>query len=266
MNVTVIGGRGLVGSAFVRLLKDRPEIRLRVVTRETYATEAGVYSDLVIDASGNSRKFIADDRPLEDMALTVEHRLRTLLDFPAGLHVHVSSVDVYPDLTSPESTREDQPIDGSRSSHYGFHKLLAEELVRHYAPRWLIVRLAGMVGPGLRKNPVFDVLHGNPIRIHPDSEYQFMHTDDVARIVWHLVERGIFPDVVNVVGEGLISVRGLAAMAGLPLNASALNCDIGPRIVHASTARLRCLMPVPSTRDAVSTFVRGWPDSGRASS
>ena len=31
---------------------------------------------------------------------------------------------------------------------------------RRHAPRWLIVRLAGMVGPGLKKNPVFDVLHG----------------------------------------------------------------------------------------------------------
>ena len=144
--MTLIGAGGFVGSAFARHLPCRG-VDLVPVTRQGYAAAAGAHSDVVIEAACNSRKYLSDERPLEDFERSVTHRLRTLLDFPARLHVHISSVDVYPRLESPLTTREDAPELGS-ASRYGFHKLLAEQLVRHYAPRWLIVRLAGMVGPG----------------------------------------------------------------------------------------------------------------------
>ena len=155
MQVTVIGANGFVGSAFARLLKNQPGIKLTEVTRETYAEWRGRESDVLIEAAGNSKKFLADQNPAAEFEASVTHRLRTLLDFPARLHLHISSVDVYNDLTSPATTREDSPVDISRSSRYGAHKFLAEQLVRQYASRWLIVRFAGMVGPGLRKNPVY---------------------------------------------------------------------------------------------------------------
>jgi nucleoside-diphosphate-sugar epimerase len=144
----------------------------------------------------------------------------TLRDFPADLHVHVSSVDVYGDLTSPATTREESPADLAPTSHYGFHKLLAEQIVEHYAGRWLIVRLGGMVGPGLWKNPVYDVLNGCPLRIHPDSQYQFIHTDEVARLVWLLVEKGAAEDAFNICGQGLMSPREIAATAGQGMDLS----------------------------------------------
>src|SRR5262249_25120759 len=147
-------------------------------------------SYVVIESACNSKKFLAEERPFAEFDHSVTHRLRTLRDFPARLHVHISSVDVYDDLSSPATTGESAAAGPENPSHYGFHKFLAEELVRHHAATWLIARLAGMVGPGLRKNPVFDLSRGQPLRIHPDSQYQFMHTDDVAACIWTLVERG----------------------------------------------------------------------------
>ena len=185
----VVGARGFVGSAFVRYLKQRP-IELIEVTSQNYPEHAGCAADVVIQAACNSRKYLADQDPVAEFELSVTHCLRTLRDFPAALHVHISSVDVYADLANPAANTEESSIDVARISKYGLHKLLAEELVRHYASRWLIVRLAGMVGPGLRKNPVFDVLNNQPLRIHPDSQYQFATTDIVAERVWHLVEGG----------------------------------------------------------------------------
>jgi nucleoside-diphosphate-sugar epimerase len=256
MRVTLIGANGFVGSAFARLLAAKPGVELIAVTRQNYAAHVGAKSDVVIEAACNSKKFLSDENPLADFQASVEHRLKTLRNFPAGFHLHISSVDVYSDLTSPATTREDAAIDLAKVSHYGAHKLLAEQLVRHYAPRWLILRLAGMVGPGLRKNPVFDILNGQPLRIHPDSRYQYTPTDEVARTAWQLIERGVTGEVFNVCGDGLISMREIARLAGKELNLSAQTPAMTPRVVEASNEKIRRLLPVPRTTDALAEFFR----------
>jgi nucleoside-diphosphate-sugar epimerase len=254
--VVVLGGRGFVGSAFVRRLEHDGAVRLRSVHRDNYAEEAGKPSDVVIDCSGNSRKYLGDEDPRRDFDLSVTHRLRTLQDFPASLQVHVSSVDVYSELHSQEGTRENVPIDVARLSNYGFHKLLAEQVVRHYAPRWLIVRLAGMVGPGLKKNPVYDIVHGKPLRIHPDSRYQFLHTDDVANVVLALVEAGLAMQVYNVCGAGLISPRDIARLAQRELDLSRLAHEARPRVVDVNVDKLQRQIGVPTTDLTVRRFVQ----------
>lgn len=256
--VTVIGAEGFVGSAFCAYLSGRSGLAIQRVTRQNYADVAGRRSDVAIDCSGNSRKYLAEEVPVEEFGLSVTQRLRTLLDFPAALQVHVSSVDVYSALDSPETTREDSLIDLSRTSHYGFHKLVAEDVVRHYAPRWLILRPAGMVGPGLRKNPVYDVLHGQALRIHPDSQYQFMDTRDLARIAWGLVDRGASGEVFNLCGEGLISPREVARLAGRDIDLTLLPAGSSARIVNVNIDKIKSVVTVPSTPDAVLRFVRDW--------
>jgi len=255
MRVTLIGANGLVGSAFTRLLQSRPDVELVRVTRENFDSLPAAPSDVVIEAACNSKKFLADQDPLAEFERSVTHRLNSLLRFPAKLQVHLSSVDVYSDLTSPASTREDTAVHYSQVSRYGFHKLLAEQLVRHYAPRWLILRLAGMVGPGLRKNPVFDILNGLPLRIHPESRYQYMPTDDLARIAWNLVEKEAAGDIYNLCGDGLVSMREIAQLAGRELNLSQLPPDSKPRRVEANNEKIRKLFPLPKTVETIRDFV-----------
>jgi nucleoside-diphosphate-sugar epimerase len=257
--VTVIGADGFVGSAFVRHLSGVSGLQLRTVTRASYSAQRGSPSDVTIDCASNSRKYLAEQKPREDFDLSVTHRLRTLEDFPAAIQLHISSVDVYSDLGSPDTTREDSPVGGADSSRYGFHKWMAEQLVRKYARGWLIVRLAGMVGPGLRKNPVFDVLHGQPLRIHPDSQYQFLHTDVVASAIWRLLEAGRKQEVFNVCGLGLISPRQIAAHAGRALNLSQLAAEAEPRVVNASVDKVQSVLTdaLESTSETVRRFVQG---------
>ena len=209
----------------------------------------------MINASNNSKKYIADHEPLVDFDLSVNQQMRVLQDFPAGLHILLSSVDVYSDLDSPETTNEDIIPDVCTNSHYGFHKFLAEQCVQHYATNWLIVRLAGMVGPNLKKNPVYDIVNQKPLRIHPDSEYQFMHTAEVARIVWNLVERGLGNEVVNVCGSGLISPRQLSHIANRELDLSELPEGSSPRNVRISNEKLARLVTIPSTDSAIQRYL-----------
>jgi len=254
-NVTIIGAEGFLGSAFVTYLSGIDGIELIKVTRRNYAEVAATPSDIVIEAACNSKKYLADERPVEEFDLSVTHRLRTLKDFPAALHVHISSVDVYDDLASPERTREDSAIDLIKLSHYGFHKLLAENLVRHYADSWLILRPAGMVGPGLRKNPVYDILHDQPLRIHPDSQYQFLRTEDVARIAWELIEQEISGEIFNICGEGLISPLEIAELAGRKVNFSLLDPTAQPRIVNINIDKIKQIAAAPRTREVITQFI-----------
>jgi nucleoside-diphosphate-sugar epimerase len=255
LKVTVIGAEGFVGSAFVRYLKNAG-VELCEVTRRNYAELIGTKSDVVIEAACNSKKFLADQNSLQDFELSVTHRLKTLLDFPAEFHLHISSVDVYSDLINPETTKEDTEIDIKTSSHYGFNKLLAEQLVRHHAQNWLILRLAGMIGEGLRKNPIFDILNDGRIFIHPDSQYQFMPTDEVARIGWSLFESGVQDEIFNLCGEGLISPREVAEIAGKNLRPSDESKNSEPRIVNVNNDKIKRFAELPKTRESVANFIK----------
>ena len=135
-------------------------------------------------------------------------------------------------------------------------ELLAEQLVQHYASAWLIIRLAGMVGPGLRKNPVYDILQQQPLRIHPDSQYQFMLTRDVARCVWALVERRITGEIFNLCGKGLITPREIASLAGRSMDLSLMDSSSHPRIVYVNTAKIESILSLPETRTSITKFIK----------
>lgn len=252
--VVVLGGSGFVGSAFVRMLASR-NIPHRSVGRGDYSAAVGTPCDVLVSASGNPVKYLADRDPAADFRQSVEAVVTASKDFRPRLHVLVSSVDVYSDLTRPGSTGEDTLLNPVDASMYGFHKQLAELCVRRHNQDWLIVRLAGMVGPGLRKNPVFDVVNGAPLRISPDSRYQFMSTDDVADVTWQLVDRGERQAVFNVCGSGLISPREIAALAGREFSVHAEARDLPPRIVDVAIDRISRVRPMPSTRDTIARFV-----------
>lgn len=252
MKVIVIGANGFVGSAFVRLFKGIPDVKLVAVTRETFEglKQSG---DVVINASCNPRKYLADEQPLQDIDATVKQTLKVLLNYPAGVFIQISTVDVYGHISSPETTREDCTADVRSECRYGFHKLIAEQLVKYYAPRWLVLRSAGMVGPGLKKGPVFDILNGEPLRIHPTSEYQFLSTDDIARIAWELFCRGFKQEIFNVCGDGRISMHEIADMAGVFLGSEQPPLPV--RVVNVNTDKLWSVLSVPSTMGVVKKFV-----------
>jgi nucleoside-diphosphate-sugar epimerase len=255
MNVFVLGGQGFVGSAFVRAAAKRHEVT--AITLDNYAQIRGRSCDLLINANGNSKKFLAEQDPAAEFDASVASVLRSLLDFPCKRYVYLSTIDVYPRVDGPRFNRETAPIDPARLSRYGLHKFLAEQLVRKYADRWLICRLGGMVGDGLWKNSIYDILHDQPLRVHAESEYQFMNTDDVAKIVLTLA-RGQSPnDVFNVCAEGCVSLAQVCAMAGKAELRYAAETPRQERY-EVSVAKLRQLVRIPKTRDSVADFIQGW--------
>ena len=206
--IYIIGGSGFVGSAYARLLADRG-LPHQVVTRQNYDGLRGTCCDILVNANGNSRKLLATREPLIDFDQSVRSVAQSLEDFRCRTYVFLSTGDVYPDQSSPRVTHEDQPIDPARQSRYGLHKFLAEQLVRANQPEWLILRMGGFVGPGMRKNAIYDLLTGGPVWLAPQSDLQFISTDRAARLVWGMVEQGIRREVVNLGAYGTINLGAI---------------------------------------------------------
>lgn len=249
--IFILGGKGFVGSGFVRHCEQNG-IEYRVIDIDNYNEYIGKSCDILVNANGNSRKYLAEEMPMEEFSASVTSVRSSLVDFETGLYVYLSTCDVYPDSSSPATTLESVQFEPTEQTAYGFHKNLAEQCVRHAADNWLIARMGGFVGPGMKKNSVFDVLNGGPLWVDPASEFQFMHTDDNARIVLELAAGTLKNDVVNVGSQGVISVREIMDIAGKEVevkeSAKVVRCEM-------STEKLSGLIDIPTTRDVVKDFI-----------
>lgn len=251
--ILVIGGNGFVGSAYVRLLEARG-VAHQVVTRENYDAMRGTPCDVLINANGNSKKFLAGREPLNEFDQSVRSVARSLEDFPCKTYVLLSTGDVYPDQSSPAVTREDQTIDPAHQSRYGLHKALAEQLVRGTQESWLVMRMGGFVGPGLKKNAIYDMLAGAPVWLSPQSELQFISTDRAAALVWGLVEKGVRNQVVNLGATGTVNLGTLHKTIA---SASIFQPDAPTIRYNVSLDRLAKLAgaALPRSEDEVGAFV-----------
>jgi nucleoside-diphosphate-sugar epimerase len=254
MRVFIIGGRGFIGSAFVRWCQEH-DVEHAIVGRDDLHEYAGQRCDVLINAAGNSSKVLAERDPIADHRQNVEQVRELLRQFRFDVWVQLSSCDVYENLSDPAANHEDVNICYRPRSAYGFHKFLAEQYVAQCASEWLILRLGGCVGPDLRKNAVFDVLRGGPVWIHPDSRLQYMHTDDVARCTFELLGRGSRQTVFNLCGTGTVSIRQCIESSARTVTfadrASAL-----PRVVYdVNTERVRRICTIPHSREVVRQFI-----------
>ena len=139
-------------------------------------------------------------------------------------------------------------------SHYGFHKFLAEQLVQHIAPEHLILRMAGFVGPRLKKNAVYDLLTHKPLFVHPDSEFQLMDTRDLVTVVFDFATRATLPpSPLNLSAQGTVSVRQIARWANAALPAEAAQLPLVRSELNLSRAAQ--LLTLPHTAATVQRFI-----------
>ncbi len=253
--IVVIGGGGFVGSAIVDYLQSI-NIAVESVHRADFKQSDYLY-DVCIDASGSSKKFIAEQNPAEDLLNSVVNCSKVLKYYPSKLHVHISSVDIYKKLEDPVSTFEDNAENIPAFTRYGYHKYITEEYVKTYSTNWLIFRLSGMVGNGLKKNPIFDLVTGSKFWINPKSKYQYINTKNVSKIIFEILNKGIRNEVFNIAGKGAVSFEQIAAKYKLVINEPGENKQSLPlRIVDVSTEKISSLISVPNTIEELDKFLK----------
>jgi dTDP-4-dehydrorhamnose reductase len=161
----LIGFSGFVGST---LLKQAP---FESLYRSTNIGEIeGKSFDMVVCAGAPAQKWIANREPEADRQ-KIEGLIANLKSMTCKTFVLISTVDVF---KNPLGVDEDTAVDESGLHAYGLHRRLLEKFVESHFPRHLIVRLPGLVGPGLRKNVIYDFLNDNNLHaIDSRGVFQF---------------------------------------------------------------------------------------------
>jgi nucleoside-diphosphate-sugar epimerase len=250
----VIGGRGFVGSALASAAAGAGW-RVSVVGRDDYRDQIGRPFDVVINANGNAKRFKADAEPLWDFDNSVRPVYESVLDFPSAHYVLISSVDVYNDTRDADATAECEPIDPARLRPYGFHKRIAELCVARGADSWQIFRLAQMVSPALTKGPIFDLLHGRPLWIHPASELPYLHTRTAADVIVRVIANGPRQEIYNVCGRGSVEFARVLALVGRsPSDQAYAECE--PQMYRINTDKTHRLCSLPESWNEIRTFIQ----------
>lgn len=165
MSKALIGHTGFVGTT---LLKQTSFDSLYRST--TIADIDGRSFDTVVCAGAPAQKWIANREPEADRA-AIEGLIAHLRSVTCELFVLISTVDVF---KTPAGVDEETPVDEAGLHPYGLHRRRLETFVAGHFPRRLIVRLPGLVGPGLRKNVIFDFLNDNNLHsIDSRAVFQF---------------------------------------------------------------------------------------------
>ena len=179
------------------------------INSKNYQEYIGAETDIVINANGSGYKSLANQNPKSDFDKAVKTTLDFVLDIKYDYFIQTSTIDVYPVTNSRETTREDFPIDVSKLHPYGFDRYVSELIVKKYCTNWLILRLGGLVGPNLNKNPIYDWTHNKPFFLSKESIFPFIHTLKVAEIIHFFIKNKVTGETINVCSSDSIKLRDL---------------------------------------------------------
>jgi hypothetical protein len=165
MSNALIGYTGFVGASLLR------QAHFDALYRSTNIDEiAGREFDTIVCAGAPGQKWLANREPQADLA-SIERLIGQLRTVSCRRFVLISTVDVF---TSPQGVDEDSPVDETAAQPYGLHRRMLERFIEEHFPESLIVRLPGLVGPGLRKNVIFDFHNQNNLHaIESRGSFQF---------------------------------------------------------------------------------------------
>jgi nucleoside-diphosphate-sugar epimerase len=215
LKLTVLGGKGFVGSAYVKKFYDAGNI-VSINERD----DLNVYSKDVLYLISTVHNYNVFDKP----TLDIETNLITLIkvlenwrqreDSKTGVFNFVSSWFVYGHQDQPHSVSEVAFCDPR--GFYSITKRCAEQLLISYCSahnlKYRILRLANVIGPGDRKVSAQKnalqymtnlLMEGKPLNLYGDGHFyrDYIHVDDCARAIELAMNKGAVNEVYNI-GNG----------------------------------------------------------------
>jgi nucleoside-diphosphate-sugar epimerase len=193
----LIGHSGFVGS---NVLAQRPFAHL--YNSKNIEAIQGQEFDLVVCAAAYGTKWKANKEPEADLS-AIERLMHNLAAVRARNFVLISTIDVYPEVNGVD---EDAPVLENDASSYGRHRRLLEKFVESRFDA-TIIRLPGLFGTGLKKNIIYDFMHGARESVQQDGLFQFYYLD----FLWQDIHKALANKLrlINFATEP-ITVRELA--------------------------------------------------------
>lgn len=250
MRRALIGHTGFVGGNYAR--QRTFESRYHSADIEAIA---GRHFDLVVCAGAPGTKWLANQEPERDQD-ALQRLMRPLERVRAERFVLLSTIDVFP---APRGVDEASSVDRAAASPYGRHRRELEEFVASRFERHLIVRLPGLFGPGLKKNPIYDFLHENRLDAVPsDGVFQFYDLTCLAADVETAESAGL--TLVHLATEPVeiaeIALHAFGRVFENPFGARAPRYDLRTRHAGAFGRSGPYLASKPETLARIADFVR----------
>lgn len=242
--LAIIGSNGMLGFDLVKKLS--LNFTVTPISKENYLKHLNSKFDIVINANGNSRRFWANQNPHDDFIASTASVHKSIFDFPADLYIYISSPDVYSDHSASENTEENEKIEFTKLSPYGFHKYLSEQIVKKYNDKFLILRSSMLLGTNLKKGPFFDITHNKPLFVTLDSKFQLITTSAISDIIQTLLIRKVINETINVGGIGTFSFNSINKYFN---NNVKLSQDAQRQIYEMNIKKLRKLYPILKTSE-----------------
>ncbi len=117
--------------------------------------------DTVVCAGAPAQKWLANKDPDADRQ-KIDSLIEQLRTIKCKTFILISTVDVF---QQPNAVNENSPVNTEGLHPYGLNRRRLEQFVEQHFAYYLIVRLPGLVGPGLRKNIIFDFLNNNNLSV-----------------------------------------------------------------------------------------------------
>jgi len=247
--IGILGGKGFLGSNLCEHFS--AVAKVDSITRDSYQSKKGSYYDILINANGNSRRFWANENPLEDFEASTESVYKSLFDFKFQKYIYISSPDIYIDPSGPTTTKEDMVTPGVRNT-YGLNKFLSEQIVTNYSDSYIIIRPSAILGNGLKKGPVFDILDNKPLFITQESYIQFITANAIAECVTTFLDKGIKNEIFNVAGSGHTKVSELGDISGREVKFSS---DAVLQKYEMNTEKVNSFYPLKTSDEYVRDYL-----------
>lgn len=241
MKICVVGHTGFVGHTVYTFLKSKYDNVVGVSQSTSSSLLKSI--DVIVNCAGFSTKYKAAEN--FDVALEYEinvfRRIKAIQSInPKMKLLHISSIAAI------------------ENSNYGLIKQASEYWMSNYFSEYCILRLAGLVGEGLARNVVFDLVNNNWLFTRLDSVYNFIHTDAIAEIVSYLIEHWISRESINIAAKKSISVEKIAKLLE---RTPRVRDDAKKECFQVNTRRLQSFFETKSSEYYIAQFFRNVGES-----
>jgi nucleoside-diphosphate-sugar epimerase len=164
----LIGYTGFVGSTLIKQFKFD-----ELFNSKNIDDIRGKEYDTLVCCGAPGQKWLACKEPEADLQ-NINALISSLNEVRVNKFILISTVDVF---KSPLDVDETSLVEEDGLNPYGLNRRILEKFVVEKFKDSIIVRLPGLVGPGLKKNIIYDFKHKNNVdSIDSRSIFQFYPT------------------------------------------------------------------------------------------
>lgn len=189
-DVAIIGDSGFIGSSLKKVIKSKFNFNTSNIDLLNFNISNIMNNNIkkIIFLAGDPKMYYYKNKP--ELCLKNNYEIiKNIIQKDYDHFVFLSTVCVYSDLSN--FSKNKNVGWNNVSTFYGLSKLLAEYEVKSNIKNYCILRLSTPFGNGMKKGPLFDLINKKKSYVSLESQYSFLHLNDIANAISHVIKNKI---------------------------------------------------------------------------